>query len=165
MSSYVNFYLRNRKTGFAMSLADYSRSNPMYECIDRCVNCYEIPVKLDDDILNELNAEFDKLITDNKGYIAKAEQRLADLKDVSKNSNFDLDDIINIVNAIEDERNYIASVQDDLEMYQAQKHQLNFMASFATYDEKYDPDGNEVYFGIEVGTKDNKIIGLDATED
>lgn len=161
MSSYVNFYLRNRKTGFAMSLADYSRSNPMYECIERCVNCYEIPVKLDDDILNELNAEFDELITDNKGYIAKAEQRLADLKDVAKNSNLDLDDIIN---AICDERNYIASVQEELEIYEAQKHQLNFMASFVSYDEKYNPDGNEVYFGIEVGSKDNKIIGLDATE-
>lgn len=162
MSSYVNFYLRNRKTGFAMSLADYSRSNPMYECVERCVNCYEKPVRLDDDILNEINAEFDELIIENKEYIAQAEQRIADLKDVSKNGGFDLDAILNSIN---EERNCITDIQEELDMYQGQKHQLNFMASFTTYDERYNPDGNEIYFGIEIGTKDNKIVGLDVTED
>lgn len=162
MSSYVNFYLRDRKTGFAMSLADYSRSNPMYECIEGCVYCYETPVKLDDNILNYINDKFDELIAENKKCITQAEQRIADLKDVSKNGNFDLDTILNSIN---DERSYIADLQEELDMYEGQKHQLNFMASFATYNENYNPDGTEVYFGIEIGTKDNKLIGLDATED
>lgn len=162
MSSYVNFYLRNRGTGFTMSLTDYSRSNPMYECVSECFNCYEVPMKLDDDALYQLNAEFNRVIAENKDYIAKAEQRIADLKEVSANGKFSLDEVVKSIN---DERDYINSIQEDLVFYEAQKDQLNFMASFATYDEDYNPDGTEVYFGIEVGTKDNKLIGLDATED
>ena len=162
MSSYVNFYLRNRGTGFTMPLTDYSRSNPMYECVEECFNCYENPIKLDDDALHQLNVEFDRLIAENEDYIAQANQRIADLKEVSANGKFSLDEVVKSIN---DERDYINSIQEDLVFYKAQKDQLNFMASFATYDEDYNPDGTEVYFGIEIGTKNNKLVGLDATED
>jgi len=136
MSQYVNFFIRHNNGEF-ISIGDYSRSNPIYQALYDLVP-YNSATPLTQSIYDNAYEDMTSSIENYKKFIEDYKKQNALIATMS-------DPLKEKLEAIAENESAIKDLEEEIDMYTAQRYYLNHY-----FDMNCDWEKNQVWVGIEV---------------
>ena len=136
MSQYVNFFIRHNNGEF-ISIGDYSRSNPIYQALYDLVP-YNSATPLTQSIYDNAYEDMTSSIENYKKFIEDYKKQNALIATMS-------DPLKEKLEAIAENNSAIKDLEEEIDMYTAQRYYLNHY-----FDMNCDWEKNQVWVGIEV---------------
>ena len=139
MSSYVNFFVERK--GVYIPIADYSRSNPMYQILSHMVP-YENVTEFDEALYHSAIEEFDEKIEEYEKCIERYEREIAHIAKIEGPS------FNEKLQYIAENEGGIEECKEEIEMLKAQKFTLGIIDRMR---DKW--SGVKVWVGVEVSER------------